>query len=53
MSDNKTRDAWFLVALVLVAILSLYAPKFAGILVILVAVYVGSVPLQSKIFNRA
>lgn len=46
-------DAWFIAALVFVSVLALFAPKFAGMLVLLVAVYLAVGPLQGKIFNKA
>lgn len=54
MSDWGIRDQWFVVALVFVAILSLYAPKLAGVIVLLVAVYIAVGPLHDKgFFQRA
>lgn len=38
-SDN--RNVWFIVGLILVSLLAIYQPKFAGALVILVVVYLG------------
>ena len=54
MNDWTLRDQWFVVALVFVAILSLYSPKLAGTIVILVAVFVAVGPLHDKgFFQRA
>lgn len=38
---------WFIAGLVLVALLSMYAPRIAGILVILIVVFIG-VELANK-----
>ena len=52
LEEWTVRDQWFIVALVLVVILSVYAPKFAGLLVVLTGVYIASVPLSQKgLFN--
>lgn len=46
------RDAWFVAGLILVAILALYAPKLAGVMVLLIAVYIAIGPLNDKGFFR-
>lgn len=48
----SVRDAWFVVGLILVSILALYAPKFAGAMVLLIAVFVAIGPLHDKGFFR-
>jgi hypothetical protein len=48
------RDQWFIVALIFVTILALFAPKFAGVLVLLIAVYIAVGPLYDQgFFKRA
>ncbi len=44
---NDSRTYWFVFGLVLVALLSQYAPKFAGALVVLVAIVL-AIRLQQK-----
>jgi hypothetical protein len=48
----NNRDAWFLAGLVLVTILALYAPKLGGLMVLLIAVFIGIGPLYDKGFFR-
>ena len=43
------KDEWFIAALVFVGIIALYAPKFAGVIVLLIAVYLAVGPLQKTL----
>jgi len=43
------RDEWFIAALIFVGILALYAPKFAGVIVLLIAAYLAVGPLQKTL----
>lgn len=48
----SARDGWFVAGLILVTILALYAPKFAGVMVLLIAVFIAIGPLYDKGFFR-
>jgi hypothetical protein len=50
-SSVNNRDAWFVVGLIFIAILASFAPRIAGTLVVLVAVYLGIGPLYKQFFQ--
>ena len=52
IGTTHVRDQWFVVGIILIAILALYAPKVAGVMVLLIAVYLGVGPLNKVIRGR-